>query len=342
MSFALDFTLFISFQAILIMGFINVVRAKYPDSVYLRETGGLRRIFTYTNPLYAFIAALLYIISSLLITYAFLIIQQIPQGYKNQFQMARIICMQNNTHNQSCIKYIYAQTDIIDVVLIPIFFLLCCFLGNSFRSLAKHFLRINLNSMKKHDKRSPILYLRPFNEDRRRLVGPSNSPFFRFFSIGEGKITLDSILLEEGLKYGPVVAVGNPKDLLSPYGPPRDYIQNADWQSVVKKYIEQSQLIFVFVDSTPGMQWELSEIERQQKQDKCIFLISPNADKFKAKNILQEIKNKYYQNSESISSNCFGFVPISNKNSVQFLSTSYDWVSYKVAVRTVLSIKFVK
>ena len=52
-------------------------------------------------------------------------------------------------------------------------------------------------------------------------------------ALGQQSTPLDQVLLEEGTQYGPVVALGNPRDRFPPYGAARGYFDNKDWQQAV-------------------------------------------------------------------------------------------------------------
>ncbi len=254
-------------------------------------------------------------------------------------------CRSAQRYDINCIRSQVDDVGLIDLVAAPVLFILLCFIGNGFRSLAKLTMRVSINKLKETDSRKPILYLRPFHEDRRSLPRPSNSPLFRMFSLGEGKVTLDALLLEDGVSYGPVFAIGDPRDHLSPYGPPRHYVEGQDWQTVVSDYLKQASVIFVFVDATPGMEWELKEIQRLGKVGICCFLTSPNADKAKARDMLQSTLNSFavYTGSQAeefvLKPDSIGFVFDNNGTPVEILSSGYDWVSYKIAIRAALKIR---
>jgi hypothetical protein len=91
----------------------------------------------------------------------------------------------------------------------------------------------SIEEVQELDVRRPILFLRAFRDDQLFLASPKLPLISRLFGLGRGKVSLDVMLLEEGINYGPVVALGNPQDSLPPYGAARGYFDDRTWHDGV-------------------------------------------------------------------------------------------------------------
>jgi hypothetical protein len=110
------------------------------------------------------------------------------------------------------------------------------------------------------DQRRPVVFLRPFFEDERRVYdGPvgaregaeSSAPSIKATASPEPK--LKSVFDE----IGPFVAVGRPGQRLAPFGAHRLYLQQSDWQEGVAALVSQSVAIVIQPEWTPSTSWEL-------------------------------------------------------------------------------------
>lgn len=115
-------------------------------------------------------------------------------------------------------------------------FLAFSFLANIFLRQARRKITMSLNELLATDPRRPVLFLRSFREDQAVLPRPSHTLLGKVLALGLPPQTLDELLLDEGTLYGPVVALGNPQDLMPPYGAARGYFSNKDWTGAVVTY----------------------------------------------------------------------------------------------------------
>jgi hypothetical protein len=80
-------------------------------------------------------------------------------------------------------------------------------------------------------------------------------------------------ILEESLEsYGPVVAIGRPKEALAPLGAAREYASDDGWVSTVETRIREAQLIVAILGSTEGFAFEMSDIFRLSARGKLILV----------------------------------------------------------------------
>lgn len=134
--------------------------------------------------------------------------------------------------------------------------------------------RFSVDELLARDERAPILFLRPFRDDQVGLPA-ARAPFLA--RIGRwlaGIRNLDSLLLEEGTPYGPVVAIGNPNDDFPPYGAARGYFDDKTWQGAVDDLANKSKAIIICIDDFEGVWWEVENVVPRHL-DKTLVLLHP-------------------------------------------------------------------
>jgi hypothetical protein len=139
------------------------------------------------------------------------------------------------------------------------------------REVAKN----SITELQALDDRPPILFLRAFKDDQVLLLRPRLSYLARICSFGRNSENLDTVLLEEGTDYGPVVALGNPLDATPPYGAARGYFTDKGWKQGVMAMAQSSSAIVLCVDLTDGIKWELDQLRDQNLLHRCLFLVHP-------------------------------------------------------------------
>ncbi|MET0182892.1 MAG: hypothetical protein ABW199_08415 [Caulobacterales bacterium] len=127
------------------------------------------------------------------------------------------------------------------------------------------------------DDRAPVIFLRAFDQDDAKLHALTRDAFVKFpAGVGHPR-TLDEILLEEASPYGPVIAIGDPRDPTPPLGAARIFVANegADWQSVVSQLVSACKAIVMCPTTSAGVKWELELLARSNATSKTIFLANP-------------------------------------------------------------------
>ena len=105
-----------------------------------------------------------------------------------------------------------------------------------------------------------VLYLRPFDEEHRLFAGSQ---------------TLDEFLGDDIAKQiGPLIALGNPTDRISPDGAERHYYQDDDWQSAVETLALEAPCIVAATSASPNTAWELGRV-LELGLERRIYLLSP-------------------------------------------------------------------
>jgi hypothetical protein len=137
-------------------------------------------------------------------------------------------------------------------------------------------IRFSVEGITAADPRAPVLFLRAFRDDQVTLARPRHTPLGRLFAIAVPRQSLDHMLLNEGTLYGPMVALGNPKDEMPPYGVARGYVANERWQDAVTQMARASLAVVICVDDTDSMWWEIEHLVGHDHLKKTLFLIHPN------------------------------------------------------------------
>lgn len=127
------------------------------------------------------------------------------------------------------------------------------------------------------DTRAPIVFLRAFDQDQTKLKALSRDPLVKIpAGCGESR-TLDELLLEQASVYGPVIAIGDPRDPTPPLGAARVFVQGPgdEWQGVVTSLVGASNAVVMCPSTSEGVQWELDLIAGAMGRVRVIFLANP-------------------------------------------------------------------
>ncbi|WP_161241574.1 hypothetical protein [Streptomyces sp. SID2888] len=123
---------------------------------------------------------------------------------------------------------------------------------------------------------SYVLYLRPFNEDRRRAVvepapaSPTPDGLMRIFLFGGSE---EEQLADAVRPVGQMVAVGIPGESIPHAGAVRMYLPPDDWKGPVGQLIERARLVVILLGSTPGTIWEIVEAMCTLPPQRLILLV---------------------------------------------------------------------
>jgi hypothetical protein len=117
--------------------------------------------------------------------------------------------------------------------------------------------------------------LRAFRDDQVDLAAPRYMSLGRLFAMAMPRQSLDQMLLTEGTVYGPMVALGNPRDAMPPYGVARGYFANEHWQSAVTQLARSSLAVVICIDDTDAMWWEIEHLVARDYLKKTLFLVHP-------------------------------------------------------------------
>jgi hypothetical protein len=81
-----------------------------------------------------------------------------------------------------------------------------------------------------------VILLRSFSDDNLPL--DKRYHFLWFFFTAQETLTLESFVVDQIWRLGPVLAIGNPTEQLSPLGAAREYISGDRWRSRIRERLE--------------------------------------------------------------------------------------------------------
>lgn len=134
------------------------------------------------------------------------------------------------------------------------------------------------------DQRAPILYLRSFIDDPTAGQAMNDSLLARFLTLGTPQnLNSEEEQMERAVaKFGPFVAIGDPKERIPQLGAARLYTENDKWQEVVTELIQLSRLVILRVGKTPGFWWEVETVMRNKNHQDLLFLLPDNTADYRA------------------------------------------------------------
>lgn len=150
------------------------------------------------------------------------------------------------------------------------------------------------------DGRPPVIYLRSFHDDEAMVGRPIRFTFdvFRWrymlteYSRGglvrlmfqHGKVRLEQAIENELVAVGPFIAIGEPHESHPDFGATRAYFEGDDvtWRSAVESWLQRAALIVVVPGQTPGLGWELSQIQAGGHTPRLMLVFPPEGAKPRA------------------------------------------------------------
>jgi hypothetical protein len=159
-----------------------------------------------------------------------------------------------------------------DVMVSVLVWLLMIYL---YRRGRRHAL-IKGNELLKKDKRDVILYLRSFLDDGSiKLRAHANDG--RIFPERFIKISFEELITDHAWRYGPVVAIGDPrsKEKLVPLGAARDFERDDTWRQTATDLMRRASMIVAVAGRAEGFLWELDTIVRTGLTFKLVLLLPP-------------------------------------------------------------------
>jgi hypothetical protein len=127
------------------------------------------------------------------------------------------------------------------------------------------------------DDRPPIVFLRAFTQDDDRVPAIALDPLVKFPAGVGNPRSLDEMLLEHGSPYGPVIAIGDPRDPTPPLGAARIFVHGDgnEWQGVVKDLAEAAKAVVMCPTTSAGVKWELNLVASHSIEPKTIYIANP-------------------------------------------------------------------
>ena len=159
------------------------------------------------------------------------------------------------------------------MLIFGIFYLPVAYLAGRLWNRGRRQLALRVQEIRKLDTRAPVLLLRSFGDD--------NLPLERRYRMGwflhapKEAFTLEDYVVNRIWYLGPVIAVGNPSEDLSPLGAAREYVPADQWRISIRQYLDESVYVVCILGSTPGLNWEYEEIQARGKQDSVLIVFPP-------------------------------------------------------------------
>ena len=132
---------------------------------------------------------------------------------------------------------------------------------------------LRLQEVRTADRRSPVLLLRSFRDDSLPLE--KRYHLFWFLFAARETLTLEGFVVDRVWRLGPVIAIGNPGDRLSPLGAAREYVGEDRWRGHIREYLDESAHVVCILGDTPGVGWEYQQIEAAGKDDRVLVVFPP-------------------------------------------------------------------
>jgi hypothetical protein len=131
-------------------------------------------------------------------------------------------------------------------------------------------------SLMKRDPRPPLVFLRPFNEDRRVVTPGPLGTRQGGVAPGENKgrktaieVTLACLLHD----FGPFIAVGRPGEALVTLGAARAYVSDDEWKEAVWGMIQRAGAVILQPEASAGTLWEAEQVARIVDRKRLLLIV---------------------------------------------------------------------
>jgi hypothetical protein len=177
------------------------------------------------------------------------------------------------------------------VVMATVVLLQAAGVGRKLQAIADRHESRRYQWVRQWDARPPIVFLRSFFQDDARVAPQTNDPFLRMISGVTRARTLDELILEHASPYGPVIAIGDPRDPTPPLGAARIFVSDADggWQEVVGSLVNAACAVVMCPTTTDGVSWELDFLAQTNAGARTIFLASPVLSDAQTKSVFETL-----------------------------------------------------
>lgn len=160
--------------------------------------------------------------------------------------------------------------------------------------MARRYQSADMRDLLAADQRPPVLLLRSFADDNRRISEASDSYWIgqdNQYWIGQSSRTFEEVLVTQLDRYGPVIAIGKPGEDVPSAGAAREYLADDAWQARVEELIAASAAIVVIAGKTPFLRWELARIESLGALSKMLIVIPAEGEEEAADRLMTLVEN---------------------------------------------------
>jgi hypothetical protein len=143
--------------------------------------------------------------------------------------------------------------------------------GSRAMQRARRTLASRVAEVRARDPRAPLLLVRSFYDDNLEI-----EPRFEYFGrLLRKRLTLEEFVVGYLLTMGPVVAIGKPREDLSPLGAAREYLSGPNWQQRVATILDECSWVVAILGSGEGLIWEYEQVVWRQMTNRFILVIPP-------------------------------------------------------------------
>lgn len=128
------------------------------------------------------------------------------------------------------------------------------------------------------DTRAPVLYVRSFKDDDKIILGSGFRRWIQYVLVYLTAVSVEQELAFIMNRVGPVVAIGQPGELLPELGAARLYASDQEWRAKVTNLMRQARLVIVRAGSTANLEWEIDQAVQVVQRQRLIFISWAQSD----------------------------------------------------------------
>lgn len=128
------------------------------------------------------------------------------------------------------------------------------------------------------DTRPPVLYVRSFKDDDKIILGSGFRRWIQYVLVYLTAVSVEQELAFIMNRVGPVVAIGQPGELLPELGAARLYASDEEWRAKVTDLMRQARLVIVRAGSTANLEWEIDQAVRVVPRRELLFISWAQSD----------------------------------------------------------------
>ncbi len=123
------------------------------------------------------------------------------------------------------------------------------------------------------DQRRPIIYLRPFKEDRITSKRPELvTAIFGWVGLATEEEQLAYVMND----IGPFITIGRPGELLPQLGAVRIYVNHDEWQDKVTQMMHNARAVIIRLGQSDSLKWEIEKAFEILQPEQLLYLVSEN------------------------------------------------------------------
>jgi hypothetical protein len=120
-----------------------------------------------------------------------------------------------------------------------------------------------------------IVFLRSFQDDGLSIRARGDSRGIVDRLTMRHRHGYERLLVASMQHFGPVVAIGEPRERLPPMGAFRLYYEDDEWQDAVTRMLSAARFVVLSLGETPSVGWEITKLKEMNLLGRTVFLIPP-------------------------------------------------------------------